>query len=635
MLKNSQMKHSGCHSLPCKVVSITPKKKKEKHTPIMFQLITSLCYLILGYLIFRFVKWVMFRLESPTPLPPFRGQRTILPLVTWSKQKIENGKNVRMIECVNPGTMEKLCDDVAAMDEQDVKLRVDASRKVQQEVWCKTSFAERRRVMKIIMQHILDNKHEIAKTSCLDSGKTLFEAHLGEIMLSCEKIRYLINFGEEDLKPESRRVPLFMIMKKAQVEYHPLGVIGMIVPWNYPFHNVLGSLVTSLFAGNGVVVKVSEWTTYSLVHCFERILHEALIKAGYNPDLIGFVVGYGDTGAHLIRSGVDHVFFIGSPATGKKVMATAAENLTPLTLELGGKDAFIICEDTDLDNAVDYALRSIFINCGQNCVAAERFYVHEKIYDKFVQAAVEQTKKLRQGPTNCSKIDGFTEDEMFEMGAMTMKGEVERIEKMINEAVERGAKLEIGGKRNTELKGDFMLPTILTNVSQEMKIVQEEVFGPVMLVIKWKDDEEVIKMANGTPFGLGSYVFCKNYTRAHYIANKLIAGVTMVNDYGVFYLIQSLPFGGTKISGFGKFGGREGLRAFSNQKAFITDRFPIQMTVPPFMRYPTRPFSHLIVADAVDLLYGNDLSAKVKHLYRLIKNIIAAGKPDAGTKKKN
>lgn len=557
-------------------------------------------------------------------------------MIDFSREKKQNNKDTKTIPCHNPATGESLCEDIAAMDESDVQLRVQFSRQVQINTWKHTNFAERRRVMKILMRHILEQKHEIARASCIDSGKTLFEAHLGEVMLSCEKIRYMINHGESDLKAESRPVPLAMIMKKAEVQYHPLGVIAMIVPWNYPFHNIIGSLVTALFSGNAVVCKVSEWTTHSLVHCFEGVIHGALMEAGYSPDLVSFIVGYGDAGSSLIRSpGVDHIFFIGSPSTGKRVMSAASDNLVPVTLELGGKDAFIVTEDTDIDNAIDYAVRSIFINCGQNCVAAERFYVHEKVIDQFTRGVKQKASELRMGATNCDaqKLDKcFADDEVFEMGAMTMRGEVERIEKMVSEAVEGGARLEFGGYRNASLpNGQFMQPTILSHVSQDMRIVQEEAFGPVMLIIEWSTDEQVVEKANGTVFGLGSYVFCRDYKRAHKIANQLVAGVTMVNDYGVFYLIQSLPFGGTKVSGFGKFGGREGLRAFSNQKAFITDRFPIQSTVPVFMRYPTRGFSHLIVCEAVDLLYGSNLFAKVGHAVRLVQNILKASTPSTVT----
>jgi len=503
--------------------------------------------------------------------------------------------------------METLCEDLPAMTPEMIKEKVKTARKIQQTIWKKTSFDERRRVLGHLIDQILANKFEIASASCKDSGKTLFEAYLGEILTTCEKLRYTIEYGEEALKPESRRVPLLLMNKKAQVEYYPVGVIGMIVPWNYPFHNIMGSLVTSLFTGNAVVIKVSEWVSWSLVYCFEKIIHQAIIDAGYTPDLVQFVIGYGDAGEALIRGGVDHVFFIGSPETGKRVMRAASDSLTPVTLELGGKDPFIICEDANLEVALDVAVRSIFINCGQNCVASERFYVHEKIHDKFLNAVMKEVKKLRQGYTELHKNRPLNFDDMFDCGAMTMTGQIEKIEELVQDAVKSGAKVQIGGSRNpiySSDKGQFFSPTVITDVKQDMRICQEEAFGPVMLIMKWSTDEEVIEKANDSAFGLGSYVFSTNYERAHRIAEQLVAGVTMVNDYGLFYLIQSLPFGGSKISGFGKFGGVEGLRSFCRTKSFVTDRFPFQMKVPAFISYPTREMSHQVIAHATDLIYG-------------------------------
>jgi acyl-CoA reductase-like NAD-dependent aldehyde dehydrogenase len=403
---------------------------------------------------------------------------------------------------------------------------------------------------------------------------------------------------------------------------------------DYPFHNIMGSLVTSIFTGNAVVIKVSEWVSWSLVHCFEKLIHQAVIDAGYSPDLIQFVIGYGDAGEAVIRGGVDHVFFIGSPETGKRVMRAAADTLTPVTLELGGKDPFIICEDANYDIALDYAIRSVFINCGQNCVASERFYIHEKIYDKFTADVLREVKKLRQGYTDVDGAKPLNFDDMFDCGAMTMTGQIEKIEELVQDAVNKGAKIQSGGSRNPDYahdKGQFFSPTVLTNVNQNMRICQEEAFGPVMLLIKWSTDEEVIEKANDSAFGLGSYVFSRDYDRAHRIAKELVAGVTMVNDYGLFYLIQSLPFGGTKISGFGKFGGVEGLRAFCNTKSFVTDRFPFQMAVPKFVSYPTREKSHLVIAEATDLIYGWNIGA----LFRMLQLLLSWPTSEQGDKKKN
>lgn len=244
------------------------------------------------------------------------------------------------------------------------------------------------------------------------------------------------------------------------------------------------------------------------------------------------------------------------------VMKAASDTLTPVTLELGGKDPFIICEDVDVNAIIDVALRSIYINCGQNCVAAERFYVHDKIYDEFLRKIVDAAKKMRQGVPHIPKTADEELSQVLDCGAMNMPPQLPKVEALIKDALDRGAKLEAGGKRNTiSEKGCFFEPTVLSNVTHDMRIVNEEAFGPVMLLLRWKSDDEVVKMANASEFGLGSYCFSKNLQRAEGILRQIDAyvnnyytilkfsGVSIVNDYGVFYIIQELPFGGSKKSG--------------------------------------------------------------------------------------
>jgi len=579
-------------------------------------------YLFIGYYLITFVYKLIFgRSYMWKKVKPFdTTKRLSTPLKEWVQKTRKNPQGRQMIECVNPGTEEVLCEPVPAMNTQDVEERISSAKKAF-ETWSKSSFEDRKRVLLHLLDNILKNKHEIVAKSCKDTGKTLFEAHLGEVVMTCEKIRWLTTRGEQFLAPETRHVPLMMIYKVAQVHYLPLGVVGMIVPWNYPFQNAINAIIAALFAGNSVVIKVSEWATWSSVEMYEELVQDALVKAGFSPDIVQFVVGFGESGNALSKSkNVSHVFFIGSPEIGKKVMQAATENLTPVTLELGGKDPLIICDDADIDIAVDVAVRASLYNCGQNCVAAERLYVHEKVHDKFVEKTLALVKTLRQKAT-CTKDCALNEDEVNDIGAMTMSTSIEKIEKTIQEAVKAGAKLLHGGKRNPKLKGQFLEPTVLTNVTNDMKVVQDEVFGPVVVIVKWKSDEEVIQMANGTCYGLGSYVFSNDAKRAEAIGSKLYAGLTMVNDYGLSYLIQDLPFGGVKVSGFGRFNGPEGLRAFTVQKSFVTNRFPINIPPPKLIRYPTETYAHMVVAHLVDFLYG-PWTGTVGALTRLVATFI-------------
>eukprot|EP00817_Percolomonadidae_sp_ATCC50343_P000614 CAMPEP_0117419834 /NCGR_PEP_ID=MMETSP0758-20121206/1311_1 /TAXON_ID=63605 /ORGANISM="Percolomonas cosmopolitus, Strain AE-1 (ATCC 50343)" /LENGTH=538 /DNA_ID=CAMNT_0005201125 /DNA_START=160 /DNA_END=1776 /DNA_ORIENTATION=+ len=529
----------------------------------------------------------------------------------------------KMMPCRNPGTGEQLCEPVPAMTKEEVTERVEIARAYQKDVWSKTSYAERRAVIDTILKNVLNNKYEIAASSSKDSGKTMLEAYLGEILASCEKCRWVSKFGEDLLKPESRPVPMLMLAKRAYVEWVPKGVIGMIIPWNYPFHNIIGAVVTALFTGNAVVCKVSEWVNWSLIEEYENIFKDALVECGFSPDLIQFVIGYGETGQALIDADVDHIFFIGAGRTARHVMRAASEHLTECTLELGGKDPFIVCDDVDLNYVVDYATRSIFINCGQNCVASERFYVQENIVNPFVSKVLDLTKTLRQGAT-CTDFN-LNESDVTDAGAMTMTAQLDIIQELVDDAVQNGATVLMGGKAiRTPSGGQFYPPTVITNVKDNMRIVREECFGPVMLIMTFRDDDDVITRANDHEFGLGSYVFCKNTARSNYIADKLLAGVTMVNDYGVFYMIQSLPFGGTKKSGYGKFNGKEGLRAFCYQRSVVKDRIPgFAPAVPAVIRFPTKANAHHIMGAACDLIYRQSWLESGSALIKLLKHMIS------------
>ena len=340
----------------------------------------------------------------------------------------------------------------------------------------------------------------------------------------------LLFVGESCLAREYRSVAaLLAFTKQAYVEYKPLGVIGIIVPWNYPFQNVLSAVVAALMAGNGAVVKVSEYASFSAER-IEQVFREILARRGHNPDLVQVVTGFAETGSALVSSGVDKILFIGSPAVGKLVMRAASATLTPVILELGGKDPFIVFDDAEFEQCVDVAIRGAFINCGQvrlytrkntmaasmkgcicffllptltflsslvslsfqNCIAAERFYVQEGIYNKFVAEVTKRVKSLSQGATNCS-----ADSPRCDFGAITMPAQADIFQALINDAVEKGAKIETGGSKyvgDHTKKGLYFAPTILTGVTHKMKIANEEAFGPVMSIIKFKTEEEVVRI---------------------------------------------------------------------------------------------------------------------------------------------
>jgi acyl-CoA reductase-like NAD-dependent aldehyde dehydrogenase len=507
------------------------------------------------------------------------------------------------IHCVDPATREPL-GSLRVDSPADVDAAV-ARAKLAQKSWGKTSFAERRRVLEALLAYCVDEKEAICDEVQRGSGKTRENALVGEIWPACEKLRWTIGNGEKYLKPEKVSSGL-LLHKKARLEYHPLGVVAAIIPWNYPFQNVINPIIPALMAGNAIVLKPSEWVAWSSARFIES-LQQVLVSAGHDPHLIQAVQGFGETGAALARSAVDMILFIGSVGNGRRVVQASAERVTPVVMELGGKDAFIVCDDAELEQAVHAAMAGCFINCGQNCVASERILVHDGIYERFTERVVALTSALRQGSSR---------DEVVDVGAIATPLQLEVIEKLVASAVKQGARLLCGGKRVHAERGNFFEPTILDGVTPEMDIAREELFGPVMLLMRVKDDDEAVRVANGVAYGLSSSVFSKNRGRAREIASKLEAGMTAINDFGgITYMVQGLTFGGVKASGYGRMNGREGLRSMCNIKAVVDDRLPLGRAnrIFPVARGDYDRFSGVI-----ELLYGKGLSQKWRGLTRLL-----------------
>jgi acyl-CoA reductase-like NAD-dependent aldehyde dehydrogenase len=398
------------------------------------------------------------------------------------------------------------------------------------------------------------------------------------------------------------------VHKKATVVYQPLGVIGVICPWNYPLQNILGPTIPALFAGNGVVVKVSEQVAWSAER-FQRIFDEALDAVGYPRELVRIVNGLGATGAALVRSGVDKVVFTGSVENGRRILEGSVENITPVILELGGKDPFIVCDDAHLEQAVHAALAGVYIAAGQNCMAAERVLVHHAIYDRFVERVREEVSKLRVGSPLEEDVD---------MGAIVSPMQLEVIERLVNDALANGARALCGGKRRKGT-GQFFEPTILVDVTTDMPIMREELFGPVMVVHRVESDDDAIQIANATRFGLGSTVMSKSPARARRIAERLRVGSCTINDFGFTYMAQDLPFGGVDASGFGRLNGREGLRACTNQKAILEDRFALHM---PAKLYPVQQGMYELTRDALRILYQPSLDRRARAALGLVRDLV-------------
>jgi len=500
------------------------------------------------------------------------------------------------IICHNPATRQRL-GEVRVDSPEAVREAIVRARRAQV-LLGESTFAQRRELLGELLDYVTDQAHAICELVVKDSGKTHQHALMGEIWPVAARLRWTMSEGEKHLRPE--RVSSGLLMhKRARHEFHPRGVIGAILPWNYPFQNLMNPIIPALMAGNAVVLKPSEWVAHSSAAFIEEI-RGAIARAGFNPDLVQVVQGYAETGRALIAGGIDQLVFIGSVENGRRVLETAAEPLVPVVLELGGKDPFIVCDDADVEQAAHAALSGCFINCGQNCVASERLLVHGGVYARFDARVRELTLPLVQGASRAG--------EAVDVGAMITPIQLERVEELVQRAIDEGARVVAGAHRVHTGQGDFYAPTILADVTPDMTIMREETFGPVMLLCRVDSDEEAIRVANATEFGLSSSVFSRDRSRARRIASRVQAGMVGINDYGgMTYMAQDLTFGGVKASGYGRMNGRDGLRALCNQKAVLDDRLPLSF---PTRVFPVRATDYARAQAAVELLYGRGISRR-------------------------
>nr|ARJ55426.1 aldehyde dehydrogenase 22A1 [Vernicia fordii] len=519
----------------------------------------------------------------------------------------------KKVQCYEPATM-KYLGFFPALSPAEVKDRVAQARNAQK-IWAKSSFKQRRQFLRILLKYIIEHQELICEVSSRDTGKTMVDASLGEIMTTCEKITWLLSEGEQWLKPEYRSCGRSMLHKKSKVEFHPLGVIGAIVSWNYPFHNIFNPMLAAVFSGNSIVIKVSEHASWSGCFYF-RIIQAALAAVGAPENLVDIITGFAETGEALVAS-VDKIIFVGSPGVGKMIMRNAANTLIPVTLELGGKDAFVVCEDVDVPHVAQIAVRGALQSSGQNCAGAERFYVHKDIYSSFVSEVAKIIKSVTAGPPLAGRYD---------MGAICLQEHSDKLQNLVNDAIDKGAEIVARGSfghLGEDAVDQYFPPTILVNVNHTMKLMQEEAFGPIMPIMKFSTDEEAVKLANDSRYGLGCAVFSGSQRRAKEIASQIHCGVAAINDFASTYMCQSLPFGGVKDSGFGRFAGVEGLRACCIVKSVAEDRWwpYIKTKIPKPIQYPVSENGFEFQESLVELLYGLNIWDRLRALVNVLKII--------------
>ena len=444
--------------------------------------------------------------------------------------------------------------------------------------WAGLGFAGRARRLAAWAGTITRRLPELVDVVHEETGKPRGDAQL-EIVLAIEHVAWAGRHAAKVLGPHRRSPGLLMANFAATVEYDPLGVVGVIGPWNYPVFTPMGSIAYALAAGNAVVFKPSEYTPgvgQWLVSSFADVVPE--------QPVLQLITGLGETGAALCRSGVDKIAFTGSAATGKRVMAACAETLTPVVIEAGGKDSLLVDADANLDEAAEAAVWGGMSNAGQTCVGVERVYVHEKVYDDFLAKVLDRTADLHAGAD--AKI-----------GPITMPSQLRVIREHIADALAKGGRAVRGG---VEAVGDrFVQPTVLVDVPEDSKAVTDETFGPTLTIARVRDMDEAVEKANATRYGLGNTVFSRS--RGVELARRLRSGMVAVNSVISFAGIPSLPFGGVGDSGFGRIHGADGLREFARSKAIARPRFraPLQLTT-----FTRSEKVDRTVARIVTMLYG-------------------------------
>jgi acyl-CoA reductase-like NAD-dependent aldehyde dehydrogenase len=497
------------------------------------------------------------------------------------------------IDTIDP-TTGRTIGSVPDMDEAQVRQAVQRARGAFR-VWSRLDFGERREQLLRVRDHLLDCTDDVVGRICAETGKTRFEALFTEVFITADLIDFYARHGAKALR--TQRVPAgpLALTKRAYKVYEPLGVVAVISPWNYPFSLTMTPVVTALFAGNTVVLKPSEVTPLVGV-----LIGELFAQACDYADVVQIATGGGATGGNLVGAGVQKVCFTGSVATGKKVMAKAADSLTPVTLELGGKDPMIVLDDADIERAANGAVWGAFSNSGQTCIAVERAYVHANVYDEFVDKVVAKTRSVRQG------ADG-------DIGSMTFPPQLDTVERHLADAREKGAKVLVGGKRRADLGDMYFEPTVLVDVDHSMAIMREETFGPVLPIVRVADEAEALRLANDSPYGLNSSVWTGSDERGRRVAGQLEAGNVCVNDCLISYGVAGLPFGGVKDSGIGRTHGIEGLQDMCRLKSVVEDRFKLRREI---QWYPTPKLAYPVAKRATKLLYRRGLFDKLKALLR-------------------
>jgi acyl-CoA reductase-like NAD-dependent aldehyde dehydrogenase len=497
----------------------------------------------------------------------------------------------------SPGTGREL-GQVQTASSATIGVMVAAARQAQAG-WDDLGLRGRLAMMRKLKNVLYENADSLIDTLVAEAGKPTFEATL-EFWASMEALVYNIGIGPRTLAPRRELVRL-MPHHKHRIEHRPYGVVLVIAPWNFPLFLSLPPIIAALIAGNAVIYKPSEFATQ-----MGEAIAQVVVKAGLPAHVFQVAQGAGDIGAALIREHPNKIVFTGSPGTARKIAAAAGELLIPLTLELGGKDAAIVLEDADLNRTAAGITWAGMLNAGQACVSIERIYVRREVADLLVEKMAKvMNDHIRLGPGEAPSTT---------MGAITTDAQMDIIDSQVREAVGQGARIILGGHAAEDQQGSFYLPTLITDVTPNMRIARQETFGPVIVVVPVDSDEEALRLANDSPYGLTGSVWTRNRARGLALARRMKVGQACVNDHVLATSAPNLPWGGNNDSGYGRTGGAQGLLDMTVAQVLTTERFkPVPRE--PFW-YPYTPLKQKLVRRAINILYAPGLLNKLRALFR-------------------
>ena len=449
------------------------------------------------------------------------------------------GELVGTVETITPSKVQAVVDDVAEV----------------QPFWAALSLEDRARYMRRAVDVILAELDEIAELLTSEQGKPRVESYTMEILPTVDSLKWIADNGPRILSDEKLSMPVILKSKSAKFTYEPIGVVGVIAPWNYPWSIPFGEVAIALMCGNGVVLKPA-----SLTPLIGERIRQTFEKAGLPEGLVRTVHGGGRIGDALVKSTAGKIFFTGSVEVGRKVGVECAKRMKGSVLELGGKDPQIVCADADLANAVSGAVWGGFANAGQTCSGIERVYVIEDVADRFLEGVVRETQRLTVGDPR---------EWTTEIGPMVSDEQAAIVTDLVDDAVKNGAKKLTGGPTKVKgMKGSFIAPVVLTDVTHDMRIMNEEIFGPVLPVMKVRSEEEALSLANDSQFGLGASVWTKDRAKGERMAHQIESGMVWVNDHSFSHGACQCAWGGVKDSGLGRSHSKFGFYECVNIKQF-------------------------------------------------------------------